>query len=140
MDFTLEALRRYLVLQFIESTQMKNTMSEVNQNAIETAKAMKEIQTMFGMKNQPQSPIQNPFQQQQQTQNPFASTPSPDVFSQQQNYQMQQYQQAVNMMTEMQKQFVELQKQIFDGLHGLYNLMTDLVNELKDRKEKTQQQ
>ena len=61
MDFTLEALKRYLVMQLIETSTMKNStdvMNEINENALNTAKTMKGINSMWNspFKNQQQQP------------------------------------------------------------------------------------
>ena len=125
--FVLEALKRYLVLQLIESTSMQsstNTMSDINKNALQTAETMRGITDMFGMKTTPQpSPIVDPFNIQQQGQgfqNPFEHQQS----QQQQGYSNEQ---VIALVTDMQKQLIEIQKQTFDGLHAIYNALKEIT-------------
>jgi len=126
--FVLEALKRYLVLQLIESTSMQsstNTMSDINKNALQTAETMKGISDMFGMKTpQPQSsPIQDPFNPQPQGfQNPFEKAPP-----QQQQHQGYSNEQVVQLVADMQQQLIEIQKQTFDGLHAIYNALKEIT-------------
>jgi hypothetical protein len=127
-SFVFEALKRYLVLQLIESTSMQsstNTMSEINKNALQTAETMKGISmNLFGSNStpppQPQTPIVDPFAQQQPQQQGFTNP-----FEQrQQGYTNEQ---VVALVTDMQKQLVEIQKQTFDGLHAIYNALKEIT-------------
>jgi len=125
--FVFEALKRYLVLQLIESTEMQsstNTMSDINKNALQTAETMRGISmNLFGMNNPPpppQTPIVDPFapQPQQGFQNPF---------QQQQPQQGYSNEQVIALVTDMQKQLIAIQKQTFDGLHAIYDALKEIT-------------
>lgn len=122
--FVLEALKRYLVIQLIENTSMQsstNTMSDINKNALQTAETMKGISEMFGSRTappQPTTPIVDPFTQPQGFVNPF------EPKQQQQGYSNEQ---VVQLVSDMQKQLIEIQKQTFDGLHAIYNALKEIT-------------
>ena len=131
--FVLEALKRYVLLNLIESTSMGNSsdfMKTINANALETAQTVKEI-SMFGLKpnpqfvqqqppvNNPPNPFQNPCPQ-----NPFGQNPPiPELNNAQ----------IIEFMTNMQNQFIDLQNNVFKGLQELYNSLQSTINALKDR-------
>lgn len=153
MDFTIEALKRYLVMQLIDSTQVQNSrdfMTEINDNALNTAKTMKEMNDMFGTKSQPQPPQYQPQSQQQ------SNYQQPNVFNQpnplQPNYQHQQpqqpqnygypqqqqqqpnYQQLLEMVSscekrtlDMQQQITQIQVETFTGLQNIYNTFGKMI-------------
>ena len=126
--FVLEALKRYLVLQLIESTSMQsstNPMSDINKNALQTAETMKGISEMFGMKTTPQpSPIVDPFNNQQQQGQGFQNPFEPQQPQQQQGYSNEQ---VIALVTDMQKQLIAIQKQTFDGLHAIYDALKEIT-------------
>jgi len=123
--FVLEALKRYLVIQLIENTSMQsstNTMSDINKNALQTAETMKGISEMFGSRTAPppqQSPIVDPFGQTQQQgfTNPFEPQQEPGYSNEQ----------VIALVSDMQKQLIEIQKQIFDRLHAIYNALKEIT-------------
>jgi len=132
MDFTLEALKRYLVMQLIETSNMQNSsqlMSEINQNAIETAKTMKGITDMFGSRNnQPQMP--NVLNQQ----NPYYSQPQPYPGFGQQDELTNFINSTRGEITSLKNDMNDLKAQIFDGLQSLNHAITQLAQAFSQKK------
>jgi len=127
-DIPLEILKRYLVLQLLESGSVKNSkelMQEVNANALETAKTLQGINAMFGNRNTtpPPPPVQNPFNQ------------PPPMFNQPPAYSNTQI---IEMMNGMQKQFIDMQNQMFSGLQELYNTLQQLVLTIDNQNKNNQ--
>ena len=136
MDVTLEALKRYLVMQLIETSTMKNStdvMNEINENALNTAKTMKGINSMWNspFKNQQQQPP-NVFN----GPNPYAPPP----------YQQQQpaysNEDIINFVNEMQQsqtalknELNDLKAQVFDGMQNLHHSITQSLETMKSQKK-----
>jgi len=154
MDFTLEALKRYLVMQLIETSSMQNSkdlMTDINQNAFETAKTMKGINDMFGRNNQPPPPQQqnnilnqpNPFlppEQQQGFNQNFQQQPN----FQQPNYQQQdeffRFKNEMSMsITQIKNDMNALKAEIFNGLQGLNHALTQLCHNMGNNNQPQQQ-
>ena len=133
-DIPLEILKRYLVLQLLESGSVKNSkelMQEVNANAFETAKTLKGINDMFGTRTTPPPPpIFNP----QPLPNPF-NQPQQPAYQQPPAYTNTQ---VIDMMNTMQQQFIEMQNQMFKGLQDLYNGVQSLVLTLENKNVQNQ--
>ena len=132
MDFTLEALKRYLVMQLIETSSMQNSkeiMGDINQNALETAKTMKGITDMFGSRqNYQQQPNvlnqPNPYYPPQQYQPGFS----------QQDEVMNFMNQTRNEITAIKNDMNDLKAQIFDGLQSLNHAITQLTQTFGQKK------
>ena len=133
MDFTLEALKRYLVMQLIETSSMQNSkeiMGDINQNALETAKTMKGITEMFGSRQnyQQQQPNvlnqPNPYYPPQQYQPGFS----------QQDEVMNFMNQTRNEITGIKNDMNDLKAQIFDGLQSLNHAITQLTQTFGQKK------
>jgi len=152
MDFTLEALKRYLVMQLIETSSMQNSkdlMTDINQNAFETAKTMKGINDMFGRNNQP-PPQQNnilnqpnPFLPPEQQQG-FNNYQQPNYQQQQPNHQLQEeffkFKNDVSMAnTQIKNDINALKAEIFNGLQGLNHALTQLCHNMGNNNQPQQQ-
>lgn len=145
-DFTLEALKRYVVMQLIESTSMQSSrefMSDVNSNAITTAETIKGINDMFTKPGQ--STLQTPPPNYQPPQPPPVASPFAPPFAPPQNSIFGQQQapvqpgfsnaQIVEMITKMHTEFSDMQNQMFNGLQELYNTVYQIGATVKNNSQ-----
>jgi hypothetical protein len=149
MDFTFEALKRYLVMQLIETSSMQNSkelMSDINQNALETAKTMKGINDMFGSRNNqppPQNNIlnqPNPFLPHEQQQGFNQNFQQPNYQQQSPNHQLQEeffkFKNDVSMAnTQIKNDINALKAEIFNGLQGLNHALTQLCHNMSNNQQ-----
>ena len=141
MSFTaIEALKRALVLDFIETNAVQNTndtLNDANKRAMETAKTVKGIDMLF---NQPtNTPIVDPISQTQPQQ--------PNIFEQQtqaqqppqQKYSYDQIVELINgfqqQLVQMQQQVINQQKENFEGMRSVYEALKVLGANIQKTKE-----
>jgi len=126
---SLESLKRYLVLELIESSTKQNSkviMQDTIDNALKVGRAMKEINSMFGLGTTPQQPTQQ------------AGIPN-NVFNQStqgQQINTEQHvaytnQETIDVVTTMQKSMIEMQNKMFLGMQDVYNMLGALVAKIE---------
>lgn len=129
-DFITEALKRFVVMQFIESTTMSNSqdfMKELNSSAMNTAETLKGINDMSIFGSRPQQPQQpNVFNQQ----NPFIQPQQPQA-----NDDLIQFvNETRQSITDVKNDMNDLKAQIFEGLQNLYQGLNQLASNLNNNQ------